>query len=217
MTSSGRARSRRGLLGALLAVGTSTGALAWATDGFRALTLDGARAAAVAAAPRPLPVVTWLDPTARVRWDDGLVTIVDFVSTSCEAICLAQGTRFASLQRTLRARGRRTPIRLLTIAFDPADDARRLDAWREARGVDGEWWDVARVAPDDRAMLLRTFGVTVVRDPAGGWRHNAAFHVVDGRGRLARIVPADDADQALRAADSLAVPAVLARAPEPPR
>ena len=202
-------RRWRGLLGIAGGAGAGLAAMAWATDGFRALTLDAARGAAVASTPRPVPPVVLVDEAtdAPVRFGDGAVTIVDFVSTSCEAICVAQGARFGTLQAALQGRAAAAgaaPIRLLTISFDPDDDARRLDAWRAVRGADPAWWRVVRVAPADRRALLDTFQVTVVRDPIAGWRHNAAFHLVDPAGRLARIIPADEPERALRTADSLA-------------
>lgn len=202
-------RGGRAIVGVAAAAAIGLGGLAWATDGFRALTVDAARRVAVAATPRPVPVGALRDAAsgAPMRLGRDTVTIIDFVSTSCEIVCVAQGARFGALQDALRARGASSAaaVRLLTVSFDPDDDARRLDGWARVRGVDAAWWRVAQVAPASRRALLDAFGITVVRDPVGGWRHNAAFHLVDGRGRLARIVPADDPAWALRAADSLAV------------
>jgi protein SCO1/2 len=51
--------------------------------------------------------------------------------------------------------------------------------------------------------LLATFGVVVVEAPMEQFQHNAAFHVLDANGRLARIVDPDDPLGALDAALSL--------------
>lgn len=187
----------------------SLGALAWSTDGFRALTYEGARTASIAAAPRPIPATRALAPDGRSvsLLAPGTVYLVDFVSTSCTTLCVAQGVAFAALQDSLREReatGARAPVRLLTVSFDPDDHDTRLAGYAALRGADDRWWQVRAVSPENRRALLDTFGVVVVRDPIAGWRHNAAFHVVDANGTLVRIVPSEAPGEALRHAMAVA-------------
>ena len=40
---------------------------------------------------------------------------------------------------------------------------------------------------------MKTFGVKVLPDPLFGYQHNVAIHVVDGTGKLVRIVDAEPA------------------------
>lgn len=197
-------RAATGVAGTVAATVLAVAALAWSTQGFRALTLDGARAAAVANRPRPVPSahVQDADGAAIPIAVPGMVTVVDFVSTACLSVCLAQGSAFALLQDSLGggATSADRRIRLVTVSFDPDDDASRLRGWAEAQGATAPSWRVGRVAADDRRRLLETFGIVLVRDPVAGWRHNAAFHLVDGGGAVRRIIAANDPVGALRAA-----------------
>ena len=45
--------------------------------------------------------------------------------------------------------------------------------------------------------LLAVFGIVVIQDESGGFTHNAAIHLVDRNGRLARIYDQDDIEAAL--------------------
>jgi protein SCO1/2 len=59
-------------------------------------------------------------------------------------------------------------------------------------------WSLARV--NDSAELKRVltiFGIVVIQDESGGFTHNAAIHLVDRHGRLARIYDQDDIKAAL--------------------
>ncbi len=58
--------------------------------------------------------------------------------------------------------------------------------------------------PRQLPALLAAFGIVVIAAPMEQFEHNAAFHVVDDSGRLARIVDADDPLGALDTAMSLA-------------
>jgi protein SCO1/2 len=193
-----RRRDLRPIAGTVIAVVASVASAVWATDGFRAVTLDGARAAAVARRPVPVPHVTATAPDGAVRpvlADAGhpapRAAIVDFVSTQCVAVCLAQGAVFQRLQQAVQARGLSDRIRLLTVSFDPDDDVGRLAGFAESRRLDPAVWTVVRVDESGRDAMLAAFGIRVVRDPLAGWRHNTALHVVDADGRLVRILPLD--------------------------
>ena len=59
-------------------------------------------------------------------------------------------------------------------------------------------WSLARVRDDaELKRLLAVFGVVVIQDESGGFTHNAAIHLVDRNGRLARIYDQDDIEAAL--------------------
>jgi protein SCO1/2 len=40
----------------------------------------------------------------------------------------------------------------------------------------------------DLARLLHAFDIVVIREPQGGFQHNAAIHVLDVQGRLSRVL-----------------------------
>jgi protein SCO1/2 len=100
---------------------------------------------------------------------------------------------------------------LLSVSFDPDDDAGFLRGFEESRHLDAQRWRIARADGATRALLLQRFGIVAVRDPFGGWRHNAALHVVDADGVLVSIVAIDEPADALRLAESLSAKAVAAR------
>jgi protein SCO1/2 len=47
--------------------------------------------------------------------------------------------------------------------------------------------------PGDLGALLQAFGIVVIRDAGGAFQHNAAVHVLDAQGRLARVLDIDAA------------------------
>ena len=57
---------------------------------------------------------------------------------------------------------------------------------------------------EDASALLRSLGVIVVPDGAGGFVHNGAIHLLDERGRLRGLYEFDQWPQALEAAQRLA-------------
>jgi protein SCO1/2 len=67
----------------------------------------------------------------------------------------------------------------------------------------------------DLGLLLRTFGIVVIPAPGGDFQHNAAVHLVDAEGRLARVLDPDAApDQVDRAlADMASTRNLAAKAP----
>ena len=59
-------------------------------------------------------------------------------------------------------------------------------------------WSLARVQDAaELKHLLTVFGIVVIPDEFGGFTHNAAIHLVDRDGRLARIFDQDDIDAVL--------------------
>jgi protein SCO1/2 len=158
------------------------------TDGFRALTAEGARRVAIADAPRPVPQVTLEGMDGAPVTPSGPL-LVEFIYTNCPTLCVTMGDAFA------RLRARLAPsVRLLSISFDPdRDDPDGLRAYAARHGADGKQWTVARPRNrHDLAALLTAFGITVIPDPFGGFEHNAAIHLVDAEGRLAGIFDIGD-------------------------
>jgi len=197
----------------LLVLAAGLGALWQGTDGFQAVTTEAARRQAVARAPRTLPAATLQFasgrelPLARALRQDGRVTIVNFIYTRCNAVCSAMGGELQQLQSRLLADGLADRVRLLSISFDPADDAAQLAAYARRMRARPDLWQFAGVADaGQRRALLDAFGIVVVPAPLGEFEHNAAFHVVGADGRLARIVDYDAPDAALDLALAAAAP-----------
>ena len=65
---------------------------------------------------------------------------------------------------------------------------------RRGYSADGRSWRFARVRDArDLAPLLRAFGIIVIPDAGGDFQHNAAVHLLDAEGRLARVLDLDAA------------------------
>lgn len=148
--------------------------------------VDGA-----AIAPQPLP--QWLAAPGRV-------TIVDFIYTRCQTVCLALGSSFQQMQSSLqqdRDTAALTGVRLLSISFDGAHDSPAvLQDYARQLQADPSIWSFVRVQGSAQTQqLLRRFEVVVVPDGRGDYEHNAALLVVDSRGRLVRVF--DYAEQQL--------------------
>ncbi|RRQ22399.1 SCO family protein [Thiohalobacter thiocyanaticus] len=183
---------RCGLLTVLAVTVLGLATLAWGTDGFRAFTDEGARRHAVHTNPRPLPAVTLQDQTGRrFGLDDlrGRLVAVEFIYVNCPSVCRALGQAFARVRDALPAESLGQDVVLLSISFDPQRDRpERLADYAARYGADTGSWRVARVEdPAELQALLRSFGIVVIPNGFGGFEHNAALHLVDRRGRLARI------------------------------
>jgi protein SCO1/2 len=185
----------------LLAVSLGALALWTETDGLRALTAESARRLEVASAPVIVPpthLELGIGETIKFADFAGRIVLVDFIYTRCPTLCIALGTSFARMQDALR-RARPNDVRLLSISFDPEHDTpEALRAYGEAYGADARLWSLARVRDDvELKRLLAVFGIVVIQDESGGFTHNAAIHLVDRSGRLARIYDQDDIEAAL--------------------
>ena len=187
---------RTALLAALWVLG-GLWAASGLTHGFQVWTDEDARRLEVALHPVPAPPVPVQGPDVSAAdlpallAQDGGATIVDFVYTRCQTVCLTLGSSFQQLQADLRetAASGAAPVRLLSISFDGArDDPPALRAYAGQLKADLALWRFVRV-PDARAeqALLRRLGVVVVPDGRGGFEHNAALLVFDARGRLLRV------------------------------
>ena len=201
------------LLAALLAYSAG----AWLTLDFQVWTAEGARRLAVARSPVPAPDIAMHGPDIGATLlpallaADGAVTIVDFVYTRCQALCLTLGGSFQRMQSALEADARdgvagARGVQLLSISFDPVHDTpAELSAHAARLGADPRWWRFATPTPAEAlSTLLERFEVVVIPDGVGGYEHNAALLVMDGHGRLVRIFDAAETDAALAFARDLA-------------
>lgn len=194
----------RTLLAVLAIAAVGTAALAWATHGGRALTAETARRLAVQHDPAPLPDLRVQLQTGRqTRLDrlQGDLVVATFMYTRCAATCPLLGQRMARIRDRLPAAAVGSRVRFLSLSFDPRRDTpQRLRAYARAHGAEtGHWW-VAR--PRGRVdALLRRLGVVVLPDGRGGFIHNAAFYLIDRRGRVVRIVDQDRPQRMVRAVE----------------
>jgi protein SCO1/2 len=186
----------RSVFAGVLAASLGLATLWLGTNGFRVFTAEGARRLAVLETPRPLPEVELQDRRGMVfRFDDfsGKLVLVNFIYTRCPDICSELGDSFERIRAALAQPVLERQVVLLSISFDPqhdgpvelADYAERYDAADAA-------WRFARVADSQEMQeLLEAFGVVVIPDEFGGFTHNAAIHLVNRRGQLARIFDYD--------------------------
>ncbi|HMN20045.1 MAG TPA: SCO family protein [Ottowia sp.] len=205
---------RTAALSLLLLLG-GWGAASWLTYDFQVWTDEGARRLEVALRPVPAPAVAVEGPdtpalalSALLRQDGG-VTIVDFIYTHCQTVCLTLGGSFQQLQAALQAdaaTGQASGVRLLSISFDAArDDVPALRAYAARLGADPALWRFVRVpAPAQQQALLLRLGVVVVPDGRGDYEHNAALLVFDRDGRLVRVFDLAEQQLALDYARHLA-------------
>ena len=204
---------RTALASALLLLGGWATA-SWITYGFQAWTDEGARRLEVALRPVTAPAVAVQGPgltgsLPALLGEGGGVTIVDFIYTHCETVCLTLGSSFQQLQAALQAdgaAGQAPKVRLLSISFDGArDDPAALAAYAQGLRADPGLWRFVRV-PDgaQQQTLLRDLGVVVVPDGRGDFEHNAALLVFDRRSRMVRIFDLAEQQLALDYARHLA-------------
>jgi protein SCO1/2 len=190
------------LLALVLLIGIA--ALDRETDGFRVVTSAGARQLAVERAPQPLPDATLIDQDGTpftLSGYKGRLLLVDFIYTRCPTICGELGDDFARALALPDGQKMRAPADFLSISFDPSDDRAALQLYAERFGARTPRWRIAVPAnAGTRNALLQSFGVVVIPDGMGGFIHNDAIYVVDGRGRLARILDPDPPAQLVRAA-----------------
>lgn len=184
---------------------------AWITEDFQVWTAEGARRLTVIEQPVRAPKVALLGPglidadLQTFLTGAGRATIVDFVYTRCPTVCTTLGSGFQQLQQALAAQ-QTEGVKLLSISFDPAhDDAAGLQRYATQWRADPSRWAIATVPDADQLQrLLKVFQVVVIDDGRGGYEHNAALLVLDGRGRLVRIFDDTELELALNYARSIA-------------
>jgi protein SCO1/2 len=195
---------------AMLAIGTiAVLAFACLTHGFTVLTSETARRRAVAAAPTAVPDLWGIDQTGRRRElldkVDHRAVIVDFIFTRCTSVCSALGTSYQQLQADIQEEHLEKQVRLVTVSFDPEHDTPAIvaDYGRRFRANPETWTVLTPIDSEALSRALQAFGVVRVPAPHGQFIHNAAFNIIDGRGRLARIVDIGQPRRALAAARRL--------------
>ena len=203
---------------ALLCVGLALAgyaSAAWLTHDFQVWTAEGARRLEVALRPVAAPDVPVdgpeiaKQPLGRLLADGRTVTVVDFIYTRCQTVCLSLGGVMQQMQASLRqddAANRAAPVKLLSISFDGVhDDPPELQRYASRMNADAALWRFVRM-PDvrDTRRLLNAFEVVVVPDGRGDYEHNAALLVVDRQGRLVRVFDYSEQQLALDYARYLA-------------
>lgn len=183
---------------ALLLVGG--GALAAATDGFRAFTTETARRLAARTDPIVVPDVALENEMgAQFTFTDlrGKWLLVDFIYTRCPTICGILGIEFAQLEQHLREPIAQGKVQLVSISFDPTrDSTAQLAAYLTRFRRQGPGWEAARPLTGDGLRQLTTaFGITAIPDRYGGFTHNASIHLVDPTGRLVEIFDFGDVER----------------------
>lgn len=184
---------------------------AWLTRDFQVWTMEGARRLSVIEQPVAAPKVALAGPgiteTDLHAWlsGSGRATIVDFVYTRCPTVCTTLGSSFQQLQQAL-AKDPADGVKLLSISFDPThDDLPSLQRYAAQWRADPSRWGIATVRDAGQLQhLLSAFQVVVIDDGSGGYEHNAALLVLDGRGRLIRIFDTNELELALNHARSIA-------------
>lgn len=197
------------LLGFVLAAGIAS--LAWATDGFRAVTSEGARQLSVERHPRPVPDATLVDQNGNAfSLGDyrGRTILVDFIYTRCPTICSIYGDDFHRVLAQLGHSAADQKIDLLSISFDTEnDDQEALKLYADRYGATAPRWRIA--TPTDKqglTALLNTFGVVVIPDGMGGFVHDSAVYIVDAQQRLARILDPDAPEELAAETERAATP-----------
>jgi protein SCO1/2 len=206
---------RTALLSATLAAAAYASAL-WLTHDFQVWTAEGARRLEVALQPVATPGAQVEGPALparpllRLLADGSAVTLVDFVYTRCQTVCLTLGNVYQQMQAQLQGRSLAEraahPVQLLSISLDGQHDSVPvLQAYAARLGADPQLWRFVRV-PDAQQFqrLLAAYQVVVVPDGRGDLEHNAALLLVDQQGRLVRVFDYADQQLALNYAQHLA-------------
>jgi protein SCO1 len=191
---------------AVLCIGLTL--LLQATEQGSAFTTEALRRSQVERAPQALPPFPLFDadgtPQELRAWlkSSHKVWVVDFIYTRCPTVCSALGASYQQLQTQLEARGLGDRVGLLSISFDPAhDNAAALRDYAQRMRVNPASWQLLSLAAvPDRQRLLDAFGILVLPAPLGEFEHNAAFHIVNAKADLVRIVDIDTPALALEAA-----------------
>ena len=202
----------------LLVCAAGVAALYHATMGFEVVSTEDGRRLAISRLPLDLPSAAIHQPEAGtlagMLHDDGRVAIVTFIYSSCNAVCTVLGSEYQQMQDEIRKRGLQRDVRLISISFDPRDSAPVLAAYAQRQHADPALWRMVGIDRDDeRKALLDAFGIVVLPAPMGEFQHNAAFHLIDREGRLARITDYGNPAQALEHAVAMshATPAIGGR------
>jgi protein SCO1/2 len=197
----------------LLLVAFGTAAIYVGTAGFRVISTEAGRRLDIAEHPRALPAAQVYAAAGQPQpgmlvhalAGDPRIAIVTFIYTRCNALCSVLGDEFQQMQATLKQRGLQDKVRLLSISFDPRDTPQALADYAQRQQAQPQSWQFLGIADTrQRQAVLDTFGIVVLPAPLGEFQHNAAFHLIDRQGRLARIIDYADPAQALDTALAMA-------------
>ncbi|QJC57117.1 SCO1 protein [Polaromonas vacuolata] len=182
-------------------------ASSWLTHDYQVWTAEGARRLEVALNPVASPAVMLDGPGLRPQLlshylaDGKSITLLDFVYTRCQTVCLSLGSVYQQMQAQLQQAslnsGQDQHVKLLSISFDGEhDNPKILKAYAARMNAETSLWRFARVANAlENQRLLDAFEVVVVADDRGEFEHNAALLLIDEKGNLMRIF--DYAEQQL--------------------
>lgn len=172
------------------------------TDGLQALTSEGARRLEITKLKPMMPNValeTMSGAYTKLKSENGHVTIVDFIYTTCPFICQVGGDNFSRLQAEINERNLDNKVRIFSISFDPLkDNIEELSYYGKRHNADGKVWTIVRPKIEDLPRLLKAFGVVVIPDEEGGYVHNSAIHIIDQQGRLSSILDSNDVQGAVK-------------------
>ncbi len=192
----------------------------WTFEGWREVQLHAGRVQA------PIVALRGLDGDATPLWADSNAVpaayLVDFIYTRCPSICRVLGSEYQQMQQELASHGTEPAhgaatagsVHLVSLSFDVAhDNPQQLGQYAARLGADPRWWTfVVPATAGDAHALLRGLGVVAIPDGLGGFVHNGAIHLLDGRGKLRGLFALDAWPQALAAARLLAAaPQVASR------
>lgn len=185
----------RSACAAVLVLGFGCAALVLGTDGASIWTAEGARRQAVLSSPKPLPDYPLSDSLGnRTTLADpaGTLRVIDLIYTRCPTVCVAMGAQLRMLQTELAAAGLLDQVEILSITFDPGDDAPALaDYLARFRALEPGWRAARFENDEDLDHVLDELGVIVIPEPSVGFVHNAAFYLVE-QGRVVAIVDVED-------------------------
>ena len=173
------------------------------TDGLNAFTSEGARRYEIEQRPIELPNIYLLDAKGNyflIQDYSEKIVLVDFIFTKCRSVCPIITQNLKKLHTRLKRSLIAKHVVLLTISFDPDYDTPPVLArYSEAVGADTHDWIFATVENKRQLqILLDTFGIVVIPSPDGQFEHNAAIHLVDRSGRLAKIFDYDSIELILQ-------------------
>ncbi|MBU6465005.1 MAG: SCO family protein [Bradyrhizobium sp.] len=181
----------------VLVTAAGIGALAWETEGFNVVTVNGARQLDIARRPRSLPDVPLMDQDGQLfslADYKGDPVFVDFIYTRCPTICRPMGDQFQHVLQWQDSHPEQK-VKLVSISFDLENDGREaLRRYGDRYGARAPQWRIA--APLEQSgldALRRAFGLIVIPDGTGGFIHNGDVYLIDARGRLTRAFDPDAA------------------------
>jgi protein SCO1/2 len=190
------------LVSATLVVnGTDAHLSALRRTGHRPLT-GGATVSPVLLEPgTPVADSAFIDQTGTNRsladWR-GRALAVTFVYTRCPMpdFCPRMNRQFSGLQHGVLADPRlRDRVRLLSVTLDPGHDtAQILAPYARQAGANPQVWSFLTGEPEPIERFAAQFGVSIVRDPAGGPEigHTLRTAIIGADGRLIRILSGGD-------------------------